>query len=64
MSDHDNATCDACGKPFTKQEWDERHWGPYGEEWHEACCPVCQADDDEAVGGTVARDMESDTLPR
>jgi DNA-directed RNA polymerase subunit RPC12/RpoP len=39
--------CDVCGKPFAAEEWEERHWGDEGEEYHEACCPICAEEDEE-----------------
>jgi hypothetical protein len=37
------ARCNGCSQPFTKTEWEERHWFE-GEEYHERCCPLCNGE--------------------
>jgi hypothetical protein len=39
----DDTICEICGKPFTEQEWEDRHTDPAtGEDCHERCCPMCK----------------------
>ena len=33
--------CSICGKPFTDNEWLNRHDDEDGEDCHERCCPIC-----------------------
>lgn len=47
-------TCPVCDKGFTLEQWDKRHNGKNGEEWHEGCGPECKdvlfkEDDEEDV---------------
>ncbi len=51
--------CPVCGEGFTLAQWEERHNGKNGEEYHEECCPECkdgtaydedEEDDDEDTG--------------
>lgn len=36
-------TCCVCGKPFTDEEWSERHSHPVGGlDCHDTCCPMCK----------------------
>lgn len=37
----DEIYCDICNKPFTEDEWDNRHSTEDGHDCHERCCPVC-----------------------
>jgi len=49
--------CAVCGEGFTLEQWDVRHTGRNGEEYHEECCPECKDgtayddDDDDIPGG-------------
>ena len=43
-------TCPICGEGFTLKQWDKRHNGRNGEEYHDTCCPECKdgtADDED-----------------
>lgn len=33
--------CPICGEGFTLAQWEVRHNGDNGEEYHEDCCPEC-----------------------
>lgn len=37
--------CNVCGRPFTDEEWTDRHDGPDGEDIHAECCAQCNAED-------------------
>jgi hypothetical protein len=37
-------TCDACGLPFFKNEWDGRHECDPDMVYHADCCPECNRD--------------------
>lgn len=40
--EYEYSNCVICGKPFTDDEWEERHTDPAtGEDCHERCCPKC-----------------------
>lgn len=44
MSDAEQrGVCSVCGKPFTDDEWDNRHTDPRDglSDCHEGCCPLC-----------------------
>lgn len=49
--------CAVCGEGFTLAQWEERHNGRDGEEYHEECCPDCKdgthdnddSDDDDMI---------------
>lgn len=34
--------CSMCSRPFSAQEWDNRHTLLDGEDCHEDCCPQCR----------------------
>jgi uncharacterized Zn finger protein (UPF0148 family) len=36
--------CPVCGEGFTLKQWEKRHNGKNGEEYHEECCPECKDD--------------------
>jgi len=49
-------TCDACGLPFSPNEWYRRHECDPDKVYHEECCPVCNQDTSpdytiDSVGG-------------
>jgi len=47
----DLPNCTACDLPFSNEEWDQRHWGDeLNDEFHEACCPKCNANDNDEEG--------------
>ena len=37
--------CDWCNRPFSVDEWDERHECHEHMVYHADCCPVCNQDD-------------------
>ncbi len=45
--------CPVCGEGFTLAQWEERHNGKNGEEYHKECCPECK-------DGTAYDDEEDD----
>lgn len=54
-------SCPICGEGFTLAQWEVRHNGRNGEEYHKDCCPECKDgtaydDDDDDPQGDVYED--------
>ena len=47
MTHENEPLCAGCGKPFTAEEWADRHWSDddMSAEYHAECCPDCMAED-------------------
>lgn len=41
--------CAVCDQPFTVEEWEDRHNGRNGEEYHADCCPECIEEEEEGT---------------
>jgi hypothetical protein len=40
----ERVACTICDKPFTEEQWDDRHDDLDGNDVHAECCPVCVTD--------------------
>lgn len=47
--------CATCGEPITGPDYDARHWGSDGEEYHAGCCPECKEDEEDYAKATTTQ---------